>query len=267
MSTIERDGRSVHYARHRGAGPTLLLIHGWATSSRIWDTVVTHARAAGRDVLAVDLRGSGRSDPDFAVNTVDALGSDVAAIASELDLERVVLNGWSMGGAVAVDAAFKIGPRLAGLVLTAAASPRFTACPDWPYGAPVEIVDGLLAAAASNRPAMLCDVRDSLCVAEIGQPARDLLWSLMLGSAPAIDEALRDLGTVDQRAALAQLTSPVLLMAGEQDSFVSLEGVRKSLALFGSAPKLVTFTDSGHIPFLEETEKYLRELDSFLANI
>jgi pimeloyl-[acyl-carrier protein] methyl ester esterase len=219
-------------------------------------------------VLTVDLRGHGRSDGDFSDLTISALGGDLAALVEELSLERVVLNGWSMGGAIVVDAAGKIeSSRLAGLVLTGGATPRFTSADDWPFGAPPEVVDGMVQSASAARLATLKGVLDSMCAVEIGEPTREFLWSLMLGSAPLIYKTLQDLRDLDQRGALGAITVPVLLMAGAQDGFVPLEAVKASMDLFGTTPQLVVHPESGHVPFLEETETYLAGLSAFLADI
>lgn len=266
MATITRDGKSVHYSMHTGDGPAVVLVHGWGTSSWAWDPVVSRLVADGRSVVTIDLRGHGSSDGDFSDMTIAALGGDVAAIVQALSLERVVLNGWSMGGAVVIDAAVRLGSsRLAGVVLTGGTTPRFTSSSNWPYGLPPEDVDAMVESASTARQATLRGVLDSLCAVELDTRTRDLLWSSMLDSAPSTTETLRDLRDVDQRDALRGLVAPALLMAGAQDGFVDLDAVEASMDLFGTTPRLVVHPKSGHAPFLEEPELYLAELSGFLV--
>jgi non-heme chloroperoxidase len=268
MATVTRDGKMLHYQTYAGKGPTVVLVHGWASSDRVWDPVVSRLVAEGRAVVTLDLRGHGRSDGDFSDLTISALGGDVAALVEELSLERVVLNGWSMGGAIVVDAAGKLEPsRLAGLVLTGGATPRFTSTDDWPFGAPPEVVDGMVQSASAARPATLKTVLDSMCAVDIGEHTREFLWSQMLSSGPLIYNTLHDLRDVDQRGALGAITAPVLLMAGALDGFVPLEAVKASMDLFGTTPQLVVHPESGHVPFLEESETYLAGLSAFLADV
>ena len=118
MARIDReDGREVYYEYHRGADTPVVLIHGWAMSSRIWAGLIEALQDAGHAVIAVDHRGCGQSDRDFADMSVAALAEDVAAIVRHCTSAPVVLNGWSLGGAVAAEAARLLCPQTAGLIL------------------------------------------------------------------------------------------------------------------------------------------------------
>lgn len=268
MAYMDVDGSRVHFVHYEGDGPTLVLIHAWAASSRSWDGLVSSRTAAGMDTVTVDLRGCGRSDKDFRNTSIDVLGSDIEQLVKELALDQVVLNGWSLGAAVAVDAAAKLAPHVSGLVLTAGAAPRMTRSTDWIHGAPPEALEQMLDGAARNRPATLRGMAESMFAVDIGQATRDALWISMLDAAPCIDGALRDILTLDQRGtAAAAITSPVLLLAGRKDTFVSAAASEDAAKAFGQDARLVFFEESGHAPFLEEPEKYQLELDKFLKTI
>ena len=78
----------------RTAG-TVLLVHATGFHARCWDQTV--ASLGDRHVIAVDMRGHGRSSkqPPY---TWDVFGRDLAAFVEELDLNQVVGAGHSMGG-------------------------------------------------------------------------------------------------------------------------------------------------------------------------
>ena len=80
-----------------GAGPTVLLVHATGFHARCWDGVV---RALGSDaphLVALDLRGHGRSSK-AGPHHWRQFGLDVAAFVAALDLDRIVGVGHSMGG-------------------------------------------------------------------------------------------------------------------------------------------------------------------------
>ena len=76
------------------------------------------ARDCVPDVVLLDLRACGRSDKDFVDVSIAAMGADVARLCEHLGLQRPVVNGWSLGGAVAVEAVARLSSAAGGLVLT-----------------------------------------------------------------------------------------------------------------------------------------------------
>jgi pimeloyl-ACP methyl ester carboxylesterase len=82
-------------------GPPILLLHGLASNSRIWDDVA--ARLALRfHVAALDQRGHGLSDRPTDGFAFDKVAGDARAVADTLGLERPTVVGHSWGGNVAL---------------------------------------------------------------------------------------------------------------------------------------------------------------------
>lgn len=267
MAYLEVEGSSAIYYEHfAGTGLPVVLVHGWGMSGRVWDSVVPALLAEGHAVVRLDHRCCGKSDKTFDDVTVDALGSDIARLVDHLDLERVVVNGWSLGGAGAVDAVAKLGGTAAGLVLTCAASPRFTSSEDWDLGGSVADLDGLLAGIAAARVDALNGVARAVCHAEVTEATIEWMAQIFLESSPRADASLQDLGRSDQRELLAKIEIPALVMSGAHDVFVPAATGTRAAELLPRG-RLVEFTESGHAPFLEEREKYCRELLAFLAEL
>ena len=110
MAYFETDsGGRVYFEHHRAPGMPVVLIHGWGMSGDYWASAVEGLLAAGHGAIVIDHRGCGRSDRDFTDMSIAAIAGDVAAIIDRCDVPRVVLNGWSLGGAVAVAAAALLG--------------------------------------------------------------------------------------------------------------------------------------------------------------
>lgn len=264
MGYLDVEGaRRIYFEHHAGSGRPVVLVHGWGVTAHCWDTVVPALLANGNEVVTLDHRGCGRSDKDFSDVSIEALGSDVARLCEHLALRAPVINGWSLGGAVAVDAVARLGSAAGGLVLTGGASPRYTAVADWPHGGSVEDVEGVLAALAGDRATTFKGVASAVCAAPVSQEVVDWMWMMFLESGPRADDSLRDLAAIDQRKLLGEIDVPVLLLHGRQDAFVAYSGAEAAVGLFNSA-RLVEFADSGHAPFVEERERYLAELTGFL---
>jgi pimeloyl-ACP methyl ester carboxylesterase len=119
---IRPDRHRIQYATVRGvrigyvdegSGAPLLLIHGWPETMRIWWRNVAPLAAAGFRVLAPDLRGFGASGvaPD-GFHDVPSHSRDLAALLDQLAIERVVLVGGDLGGAVLQDFALRFPARV-----------------------------------------------------------------------------------------------------------------------------------------------------------
>lgn len=97
-----------------GDDPALLLVHATGFHGRCWDQVVHHLD--GYRVTAVDLRGHGRSADSAAVSW-DQFGSDVAELIIELDLQKIVGAGHSMGGHCLIQAAARVPDRFRKMIV------------------------------------------------------------------------------------------------------------------------------------------------------
>ena len=251
---------------HGGSGRPFLLIHGWAMSGRVWDTTLSALGGQGHRVVTFDHRGCGLSDKDFTDVSIGALASDAVALAQRLDLRGVVVNGWSLGGAVATAAAHQLGDRCAGLVLTCGASPRYTQAPGFPHGGTGDDIRATIAAAAPDRASFFRGLTKAVCAKPVGEVVEQWMWSLFMQAAPSADSSLLDLAGVDQREMLAALKIPVLSIIGGEDGFVS-PAIGEAAAALARDGRLERFEGCGHAPFIEDYAGYVAALTRFAAHL
>jgi pimeloyl-ACP methyl ester carboxylesterase len=116
---VEVGGERIHYLE-RGAGPTLLLIHGLGSSMRSFTHSVLDRLAGDFRVIVMERPGSGESTrAPRACARVRSQAETVSAFIRVLGLERPVLVGHSMGGAVALAVALAHPEQVSGLALVA----------------------------------------------------------------------------------------------------------------------------------------------------
>lgn len=117
--TVSGSGVALHYRdwESSGAALPLLLLHGLASGSRIWD-LVAPVLARERRVVALDQRGHGLSEkPDDGYDFATLVADDLAAV-EELDLgERFAVAGHSWGANVALEIGAAHPERVAALAL------------------------------------------------------------------------------------------------------------------------------------------------------
>jgi len=106
----------VVHLEERGAGPPVLLAHGMWCDGGMFARLATEL-ARDHRVLVPDLRGHGRTTVPATQWEIGDLALDLVALLDHLEIERVTLLGFSMGGMAAIDLAIHFPKRLEALAL------------------------------------------------------------------------------------------------------------------------------------------------------
>lgn len=97
------DGTRLALRRADGLQRPFLLVHGLASNARLWDAVAGHLATAGHEVVAVDLRGHGRSERPASGYDTATSAADLAVVCDLVGLSGArapVAVGQSWGGNV-----------------------------------------------------------------------------------------------------------------------------------------------------------------------
>ena len=99
-----------------GNGKTLLFIHGLSDNLLYWELLASNLND-DYQVLRVDLRGHGETELGNDEITLDTYVNDLNNLLDELNISKVNLIGFSLGGAVALDFAIRYPKKVDSLVL------------------------------------------------------------------------------------------------------------------------------------------------------
>ena len=99
-----------------GNGKTLVFIHGLSDNLLYWEFLANNLKHS-HQVLRIDLRGHGKSELGNEEITIDTYTEDLNSLLEKLNISKVNLIGFSLGGAVALDFAIKYPKKVDSLVL------------------------------------------------------------------------------------------------------------------------------------------------------
>lgn len=261
-----RDG--VAYDTHdTGRGPVLVLLHGFAGSSRTWDAVAPRL-GQGRRLLSIDLLGHGGSDaPPAQRHDVGRQATDIAWLVEGLAGARVDVLGYSFCARVALWLAVlapSIVGRLvlespsAGIAEPAARAARVATDEHW-----ATLLDagdmGAFHDAWEAQP--LFASRASLSATTRGAIREDRLAA----NAHGLAASLRGAGQGAMRQLqehLDALAVPALVIAGALDA----TGMQRATEVADALPdaRLEVVESAGHAPHIERPEVFLRIVTGFL---
>ncbi|MGE5478287.1 MAG: alpha/beta hydrolase [Bacteroidales bacterium] len=125
---LARDGgASIAYRRLDGHNPGVVFIHGYRSDMEGGKALALEqwCREQGRAFLRFDMFGHGQSSGDVLDGTIGRWADDAEAVIGQLTAGPQILVGSSLGGWIALLAALRLRPRIAGIVGVAAA-PDFT---------------------------------------------------------------------------------------------------------------------------------------------
>ena len=98
---FESNGVKIHYVT-AGKGEPIVLLHGWMSDAVMWGPLDTNPATKEYQLVAVDLRGHGKSDkPHDPDKYGPEMAEDVVRLLNHLKLPKAHLVGYSMGAIVA----------------------------------------------------------------------------------------------------------------------------------------------------------------------
>lgn len=264
MKTI-LNGCGIHYIDEGDPeGIPVVFIHGMLFDHRTWRPQVDALRGRFR-IIAFDARGHGNSDAGDCQYTHRMFAEDLAALLDHLRIERAVLCGLSMGGAVALRTFELFRERVLGLLLcdTHSASDsneakqrRELAISEIKSNGFEHFAEGFLRmvfrpAFFSARPEIIEEVRATI-----------LATTPLAACGVLLAQAAR----TDTTPLLSEIGVPTLLLAGEDD-ILTPPSIMHSMHLKIPRSEFRIIPEAGHASNMENPSDFNKYLLEFLDNI
>ena len=261
---LELPGRGVTFVRDQPGPPDrppIVLLHGWTATADLNFFAVYGGLASTGRVIAIDQRGHGRGMPTKRFRFED-VADDVAATLETLGIDRAVVVGYSMGGAVAQLVAHRHPVRVAGLVLCAT-SCRFRRATEkrflW------DTVMPITAAALSLAPdAVRFGLFERFAMTRQAMAPQWMLEQIARNDPAVIVQAGVALGGFDASPWIAELTMPVASVVTMQDTTVP---TRWQLATARRAGSTVFPVDADHRAAVSNPELFVPALRKAIRHV
>jgi pimeloyl-ACP methyl ester carboxylesterase len=254
---ISAAGSTTHYQHLGSQGPVLVLLHGWGCTWEIFAPIIGELTRK-QQLIIPDLPGFGGST--LPTTKSEAWSSQEYLVWLQAFLDQVVKNepysigGHSFGGKLSALWASTHPKNLKGLILTDASG-----LPD--ALTPREFVSYTL---SGFTPSFIKRMIPQSLKNKLLKTA-DIATDYQAAS-PELQAVLRKIVRENIQTELSQITVPTLVCWGEHDQTTPIHQGEMMAQLIPNS-KLVRFEKSQHYPFIDESSKFIGEVNSFLTQL
>jgi pimeloyl-ACP methyl ester carboxylesterase len=265
MPYVQCNGADLYY-EDRGEGRPIVFLHGVMHSLRFFEPQLAGLSNEYR-TIAIDFRGHGRSEKTELGHTVPQYARDLHAFIKQLELEDVVLVGWSMGAFVSWDYVDQFGTdRINGIVDVDIEATRYQ-WDDYDYGlVKLEELQALLELAQSNPMSLIERFTEQVFATPTVEMKTVQFDEISRTPAPIKSAILFDTHTRDYRAVLPEIDVPMLVCAGTAETRGPVAAVQNVAELVSDAT-VELFEESGHCPPFEEPERFNQVVSDFVDSL
>jgi len=260
----------IYYEDH-GAGPPVLLVHGYLADGHSWEKQEMALLTAGYRVITYDRRGSGASSRPAGGYDYDTLAADLRALLETLDLRDTVLVGSCSGSGEVTRYLGSYGQRrVRAAALLAPVPPGPLRSDVNPDGTDPGVLEKYLVELTADRPAAVKSYLDLYYNLDLlgGSWVSDQAWQnsfhVAIRVAPAAAVGCATAWGEDFRADLARISIPVLIVQGAADRVMPPRATGQRLAGMLADARLVVIPDGPRAIIWTHATEVNQALLSFL---
>ncbi len=244
----------MYYEEYGKGSETIVAVHGNISTLAWWQFLVPYVEDQYR-LIAMDLRGCGKTTHTSDGYTIAQFASDIDALVKHLGLSKFHLLGHSMGGQISMLYTLLHQEKVKTLTLVDTVPAEGLALDDTIRKAFKEMQSNPLFLRQAVQSCFL-NFNNKEVIEEIYQGAAACAPEIYLSNPETMHETI----LLDQ---LSSLRIPTLLMHGRNDCVIPLDSVKQTITALAEA-RVVLWENCGHSPFLEKPASAAQEFLSFI---
>lgn len=249
------------YFDDMGSGKAIVLLHGYLETREIWSDF---ARELSKDfrVIAIDIPGHGKSGKVSETHDMDLMAEAVNTVLTFLRINKCFMIGHSMGGYVTLAFMAKYRFRLYGISLFH--STPFADNDEKKANRDREIV---LIKEGKKELLFNTNIPKGFATDNLEKFSREIDRAKVIGAKNPNDGIIALLEGMkvrpDRQDLLKETGLPVLFILGKKDNYIPFD-LMYNVAKRTSTGEILSLENSGHMGFIEEPEKSVQKVKSFV---
>ena len=243
------NGKKIFY-RQQGNGPAIVMIHGNFGSHRWYEKV---SSIEGYTTYIPDLVNFGKSDRIDNVS-IDTYADFVKGFMDQLKIEKAVVVGHSLGGAVSMSLAFRYPQLVSKLVLVDSAPVNGLVTPEENFPV-LEMMKGNVSLLRNSLKGIMPACEDQKILSEVVKDA-------LLMKDECFSENARALSRYDYTELAERYKNPVLFILGKKDLLITQDMAENTLKNLNG--RLEVLDHVGHSVILEDSQLFKKLLINFV---
>lgn len=271
---IDRDGVELYFIKTESKygcncvnnKPVIVFIHGNDMNSSIWKCQQNYF-CKNYKILAIDLRGFGKSSKPPGSLTAEVHAADLKFVLDTLEITKIYLVGWSIGGIVSLSFTLSYPEYVKKLVLIDT-TPQILASENFPFGRSLIEQAEILSVIEFDFPTYANDgavnsVPERCPGAKLVQ--NRLRRIILSNNKNIVLRQTIDIAIFSAVDRLSTITIPTLIVFGGEDKIIN-PGASIFMRLNIPNSHIVEFPEAGHNPFLTYYIKFNKYLQNFFEN-
>jgi pimeloyl-ACP methyl ester carboxylesterase len=251
MPFFEYNGKKMFYQfRERGKERAIIFIHGSGENSHLWKEQLNDLNL-NYNLIAIDLPSHAESG-EFPELSLDLYVDVVKKLVDFLNLNKMILCGHSLGGAIAQEYFFKNPKEIIALILCGT-------------GARLRVSPMILNALKNNYQEFL----DSISMGFYRKTPRDIINDVIIQLSKTKPEVVyRDFKICDNFDVMDKVSSiniPCLIVCGNKDILTPIKYSQYFKDKIKNS-KLVIIKNAGHMVMVEKPNELNKTIEEFIRN-